>query len=177
MTFDELVALGGRFIAGEIERFPGWGAADLDRESDPLREHLLACHSAGFLTVASQPGVSGARDHDGQLRVQRAFVCGFASEATARKLARLCNAADLEVRVFGRDDPRGDETAVASRGGTPYAFAGYNAFEEELECFSGACSRRGLKALAGASYVSLIDLVWGREDRLWTLLNDALRTR
>lgn len=173
-TFEELVALGARFVAGEIGRFPGWGAPALDRESDPLRSHLLAFHRAGLLTVASQPGVAGTRDHDGQVRVQRAFVCGFASDDATRKLERLRTDPDIAVGIFRRGAARNDDIPVSARGGVFYAFAGYNAFDEELECFSELCSATALAALEAVSYVSLIDLAWGRADHLFGQAGQAL---
>ncbi len=174
-TFAELLALGERFVAGEIDRFPGWGASALDAESSPLRARLVAFHRGGLLTVASQPGVRGERDHDGKIRAQRAFVCGFASRPAARALERLRDESGLCVGVFAHGADRGSELAVGTRGGVPYAFAGYNAFDDELECFSELCSPRALSALREQLYVSIVDLDWGRRDRLFALVGRALR--
>jgi hypothetical protein len=173
-TFADLVRLGERFIAGELGSFPGWGAAALDVESIPLRSRLISFHRAGLLTVASQPGVASAQDGDGKLRVQRAFVCGFASDDAARALVRLCSEPQIHVGIFRRGADRGVELPVSTRAEVPYAFAGYNAFEEELDCFSELCSSKALAALAGESYVSIVDLEWGRADRVFDLMSRAL---
>ncbi len=175
-TFADLVRLGERFVAGELGSFPGWGAAALDVESIPLRSRLVAFHHAGLLTVASQPGVASAQDGDGKLRVQRAFVCGFASDDAARALARLREDPEIHVGHFRRGADRGTELPVSTRAEVPYAFAGYNAFEEELDCFSELCSTQALAALAAQPYVSLVDLVWGREERLLDLMSRALES-
>lgn len=175
-TFEDLLALGERFVAGELDAFPGWGANTLDVESIPLRERLRAFHRAGFLTVASQPGVASACEHDGSIRVQRAFVCGFASAPAARALERLRSDAELHVGVFAHGSARGDELPVSTRGGVPYCFAGYDAFDEELECFSELCTPPALAALRECVYVSAIDLAWGREAHLFDRLSRALES-
>ncbi len=175
-TFAELARLGERFVAGELDSFPGWGATALDVESIPLRSRLIAFHRAGLLTVASQPGVASAPEGDGEPRVQRAFVCGFASDDAARALVRLRNEPEIYVSIFRRFAERGMELPVSMRAEVPYAFAGYNAFEEELDCFSELCSPKALAALAEQSYVSLVDLEWGRADRLFDLMSRALES-
>jgi hypothetical protein len=175
-TFEELVLLGGRFVAGELGSFPGWAAEALDVESIPIRSRLVAFHRAGFLTVASQPGVAAAPEHDGRTRAQRAFVCGFVSAATAHALATLAREADLHVGVFEHGAARGTEYPVSTRGGEAYAFAGYNAFDEELECFSERCSAAALAALRQTRYVSLVDLAWGRHDHLFDRVARALES-
>ena len=66
-SYAELCALGARFLEGDLDAFPGWGAADTDEETDAIEDLLAAWCRAGFLTVASQPGEPDEPGHDGRL--------------------------------------------------------------------------------------------------------------
>jgi hypothetical protein len=173
-TFDELCRLAAEFIEGRLDFFPGWGAATLDPESDGIAAHLARFQRAGFLTVASQPGRSHAAGDGGGACLQRAFVCGFADGRAARALSRARVDANLSIRMFRRGDASLERVPVTLVGGTPRVLAGYPAFEEELVCFEDHVSRDALQALASSTYVSAIDLAWGRDDVLWPFLEGAL---
>jgi len=110
-TFRELLELARRFLSGELARFPGWGAAELDDESDDLRPALLRAAAAGLLPVASQPGEPFAPGHDGLDWGRRAFVGGFvAPEAlqgfrdAARQALEPCPFLWLLDPLWGRRD-------------------------------------------------------------------------
>lgn len=168
-TFDELCVLGARFAAGELDCFPGWGFASLDPESEAIAPVLAALNRAGFLTLASQPGVAAALDHDAHVRRQRAFVCGFATPTFVAELARIASRS-IAVRTHRDPRSRGRRIAVSTRGGVPYAFAGHNAIADELACFADPCDAAAVDELARAAYVSIVDLRWGRAAHLWTQL-------
>ena len=174
-TFEELCALGARFVSGTLPVFPGWGAAALDLESDPLASDLAALNRAGFLTVASQPGRAAAADRDGVLVAQRAFACGFANGKTAAGLGRAANASGLCATVFPPGGGGGRREPVSLRAGEPRVFAGHCAIEEELSCFEDFLGSAGLTALSRAWWVSVHDPVWGRGPDLWDALRRALR--
>ena len=86
-TLDDLLGLTRRFLTGTLDRFPGWGAGDLDEESDDLREGLLRAVGAGVLPVASQPGEPFAPGHDGLDWGRRAFLGGFVAPEQAAAIA------------------------------------------------------------------------------------------
>jgi hypothetical protein len=175
-TFDDLCRLGARFVEGELAYFPGWGSPTLDEESDAIAAHLARFQRAGFLTVASQPGaVRGGTA--GVLEIQRAFVCGFADARAARSLAASRAASGISIALFDRGDGPGERTPVTLVGGAARVFAGHAAFAEELECFAEHLSDDALRALRSSTYVSAIDLEWGRNSELWPFLDGALTAK
>jgi hypothetical protein len=173
-TLDDLCRLGAEFVDGRIDFFPGWGSPTLDEESDAIAAHLARFQRAGFLTVASQPGGARAATADSASVLQRAFVCGFASERAARALASSCASPALSIALFDHAGGSGERAPVTLVGGVARVFAGYAAFAEELECFAGRVSDDALRALRSSTYVSAIDLEWGRNSELWPFLDQAL---
>lgn len=175
-TFEALCALGARFIAGELEHFPGWGAPELDLESDALLPTLTRCMRAGFLTTASQPGRPFAPGHDGRGWGQRAFVCGFARAATLARLRGEAQAAGLWCR--GSDDDAAPCAAevwpVGLADGEPYLFAGHAARAEELALFSDELAPEAQAELSAVPFVWLVDPVWGRRAALPHVIERAL---
>lgn len=179
-SFDELCALGARFVAGELAWFPGWGAAELDVESDAIRASLVALNRAGWLTTCSQP----ARVDVERGLEQRAFACGFASERVARMLVGLA-ARDRSIRV--RVERRGErvagpvtvtrEPARGRAAKVARVAIGGPAIEAELMCFADDLAPAMLAELARRPYVSAWDVAWGREERLWPALEQALAPR
>ena len=159
-SFGELCELAVRFVEGRERSFPGWGAAELDAESEPLVPALAALNRAGYLTLASQPGTLAGVDGC----EQRAFASGFCSAAGARALRRL------DARCFRRGSRARAPVAVSRRGGRARVYAGHNAFESELELFAGAVGARALSELERGVYWSIWDPVWGREEWLWRKL-------
>lgn len=186
-SFEALCALGERFVCGALEHFPGWGAPDLDEESDALVQQLARANRGGFLTTASQPGRPFQPGHDGRAWAQRAFVCGFTREATHRSLADAAARAGLwcighgssggaERIGLGAGVDSGPTTVpVGLADGVPYLFAGHDAHATELELFAGAVGAGALRALAAARFVWLVDPVWGRRAALPAAL-DAVFT-
>ena len=168
-TFDDLCALGERFVTGELTFFPGWLAPTLDVESDAIAAHLARLCRSGFLTLASQPGRGEHPAHDGTPCLQRAFVTGFTSRALARTLARRATECAIEILVFDAGVSE-REIPVSTRDGVPYAFTGHDATADELDCFEDCVSAEALAALRDARYVAAVDLTWGREDVLWNEL-------
>jgi hypothetical protein len=178
-SFEALCALGERFVRGELSHFPGWGASELDVESDALVAELARANRGGFLTTASQPGRPFAPGHDGRAWGQRAFVCGFALEAAHGRLVAAAARAGLwctGARAgLGRAAPFEEGTAVpvGLADGVPYLFAGHDAHGTEIELFRGAVGAGALRALAAARFVWLVDPVWGRRAALLAALDAA----
>ncbi|MEM6674944.1 MAG: hypothetical protein AAF726_18995 [Planctomycetota bacterium] len=166
-SFEDLLALGRRFLLGEIERFPGWGGRGLDDESEPLLEALLGVNARGMLTVASQPGLPFEPGHDGREWAGRAFIGGFASERAAAELAAASTPAGLMVLVEdGTDDGPALDLPVGLRDGTPYLVLSSGARAKELEIFRDEASPGTERVLAPLPFLWVVDPVWGRRDRL-----------
>lgn len=168
--FDELCSLGARFSEGAITHFPGWGAPALDLESDAIQDELVFLAHAGWLTTCSQPGLE---DRSRELR-QRAFVCGFASEALARRLAELDGRASLRVRAVRSGSAGFGAVAVTLERGLARVVLGGPAFAAELECFADDLRPEVLAELACRPYVCAWDEDWGPSVRLWQGLRAAL---
>ena len=170
-SFAELAELAARFLEGELEAFPGWGAPDVDEESDPIVRTLARCCRAGFLTVASQPAGAMRPGADGRCERRRAFVSGFASSSAATRLGTLrsrgLRVAIAPARVLGTDPG----PPVGLRDREPFLFAGHGAGPIELELFAGRCSDEAVAALTETSWVVVHDPDWDRDDRLWSALH------
>ena len=174
-SFEDLCALGARFLAGDLSFFPGWGAPETDAETDSIAARLIEFHRAGFLTVASQPGGSCVRSWDGARESRRAFVTGFASSTAARAIATLGTHAELLVAVFAPGAGGGHAIPVVVCDGEPRAHCGIDAAGEELELFREHCSQDALASLSRAWYVAAIDGEWERDGVLWDAISTALR--
>jgi len=178
-SFEVLCTLGARFVGGALAHFPGWGAPDLDEESDALVEQLVRANLGGFLTTASQPGRPFAPGHDGRAWGQRAFVCGFAPDTIHTRLVEVATRASLWCTGQARAATGSSgATALATvpvglADGVPYLFAGHDAHTTELELFTGAVGAGALRALAAARFVWLVDPVWGRRGALPAALDEA----
>ncbi len=167
-SFSELCELGARFLEGLLPCFPGWGAPEVDEETDDLVPLLAAANRAGFLTLASQRGAPESPGADGRTERRRAFVCGFATARAATELLRLTLAGELEVAREGEDQTLG------LRGEDAFLVVGSGAASQELEIFAGYLDEEALSCLRDARYVCLADRTWSRDDRLWPGLAQAL---
>lgn len=171
-SFAELCELGARFLEGNLPFFPGWGAPETDEETDGLESLLAAANRAGFLTLASQRGAPESPGADGRTERRRAFVCGFASEATAARLEQLTHddESDGELEIARE----GEDLTLGLRGEDAFLVVGSDAASQELEIFAGHLHPDALRTLRDARYVCLADRTWSRDDRLWPGLAQAL---
>ncbi len=164
-SFRDLCVLTQEFLGGALPAFPGWGAPDLDEETDAIAPGLVALAGRGFLTLASQPGLperAGARRV-----VQRAFVTGFVEPPLARRLARARPAPGIAIAVFAPGASGGDAEPVTRIDGEPVVLAGHCARDEELALFEDEVGPAAFAELRAASYVAIWDREWGRERALW----------
>lgn len=177
-SFEELCALGARFVRGESAYFPGWGSPTLDVESDAIAHALARLNELGLLTLCSQPGrLDASRD----VR-QRAFVCGFVAPSTLARLERLERDAELGcfVQWSARTEPAAPSAnesrvvPVTIEGGATRVEIGAPAFEAELECFRGQVGARALDELARCAYLGAWDTQFGAREHLWRALVAAL---
>lgn len=169
-SFAGLCELAARFLEGDLPFFPGWLPGEIDEETDALVPSLAALNRAGFLTLASQPGLPPTPAHDGSLAQQRAFVTGFAHGATAAAIEALAESTDLIVHAFPADEFGGEAEPVAERGDQAYLFTGHAAGPDELELFEDLVGPAALAELRETRYLTIHDPEWGRRGHLWPLL-------
>ena len=172
-TFEGLCELNARFMEGKIRFIPGCSGEGLDAESEPIAPYLAAFNRAGFLTVVSQPGL------DEGYSKQRAFVEGFACEATALRIERLSLCSDLYIYVAGPGESGGCRTTVTIDYLKPHAWAGDAALDEtglvvHMQGYEAVCSDSAMEDLKQTCFVSVIDLCWGRTKYLWDTLAKEL---
>ena len=170
----ELLALTRAFILGELTVFPGWGSAETDEESDEFEEALLDANTCGVLSVASQPGAPFGPGFDGRVVGGRAFVGGFCEEVVARCLVKAAEVSGILAAVERPGTAsRWSPIPAALQGGEPYLILGPGARAAELEIFEGAIGTSALADLREASFLWLVDPVWGRRSRLPDVLRRA----
>jgi hypothetical protein len=167
-SYAELCELGARFLEGDLDSFPGWGADDTDEETDEVSGLLAAWCHAGFLTVASQPGEPDGPGHDGRLERRRAFVTGFVDGPAAERLAAQ---EDELIVVLDRCS---DELPLGLRGEDVFLALGPEAPEAELAIFEEALSPAALADLRRQRWVCVADPTWGSVETLWSSLAAVL---
>ncbi|MEM6570552.1 MAG: hypothetical protein AAF957_19225 [Planctomycetota bacterium] len=166
-SFDELVRLGRDFLRGQLDRFPGWGAGDLDDESDALEDVLVAITGLGMLTVASQPGRPFSPGHDGRDWAGRAFVGGFASADGEAQVRERAVAEGLVVLAEPAGGDGGRFSVPAGlRDGLPYLVLETGGREAELEIFLKEVGPDAHRELSALPFLWIVDPVWGRRDAL-----------
>lgn len=169
-SYRELCELAARFVEGDLQHFPGWGAPDIDEETDDVSD-LLACYCrAGFLTVASQRGSADEPGSDGRIERRRAFVTGFIDPELSASLLGLAEQGLLVLLDTCSELPLG------LRGADAFLALGPGAREAELKLFDEDLGPAGRAAVGAARWVALVDPEWGRDDHLWSALAAALET-
>ena len=173
-TFEELCEINARFIEGDIDFSPIYGASSLDDESKPLVPYLAALNRAGFLTTCSQPG-----EDDGHSR-QRACVQGLALEETALRIERLSLTSDLYIMTAEPGRYNGCMMPITIDFFRPHSWAGSASLDDETGVFNDVlgfekhCGEGAVRGLREAWEVCVIDLSWGRERYLWDVLANEL---
>ena len=173
-TLRELGALVARWLEGEVDQpgyEPGIGP---DPETLPLVPVLAAACRAGYVTAGSQPGHT--LDEIGHLVQQRAAVDGIAATPVADRLERAGQSAGLFViRHRPRLAGRADGVVVTTVNGRPITRFGNHISRSRLRMRYGDTG--ALDAVLAAEHVALVDPEWGRNDRLWPVLDQAIRSR
>jgi hypothetical protein len=179
-TLDDLGRLTADWLESTLPAHPGyWGVPD--EETGPLVPVLAAVNRAGLVTVGSQPGVDEIDDQGVTYR-QRAAVELLAQPALAASLVDLVGPTFLStgvaVRRLGparrwRCD-HSTSVPVTLWGGRPVTDFGAHLSRRVLRryIFAG-CGSEALAEVYAAHQVTLVDLVWGRDDQLWPLLADV----
>jgi hypothetical protein len=179
-TLDDLGELTARWLERSLESHPGVQlGCGPDPETAPYIEILAAVNRAGFVTIASQPGLAEERGVDGALWQQRAAVEGFVLDPRVlRRVTDLAESAGLDVLVnepavhAGRIRYR-DGIAVTTRDGRTHTVFGAPLGARDLDlCWSG-CSTTAFTAVMGACQVTLVDPAWANTETLWIVLQEA----
>lgn len=180
-TIAELGELGALWLEGEIPSQPGYEKlCGPDPETEHLVPVLARLNRAGYFTCGSQPGItpeSGCEyDH-----WQRAAIDGFIDGDNPDLLAEITTVArEIEgLHLIVHATPRRQlrrfdhfKSMAVTR------FAG-----EDCTWFGACLSRRYLRfmygetgaldALWGSWQVTVVDEVWGRDDALWSVLDEV----
>lgn len=127
---------------------------------------LAAANRAGYVTDFSQPG-----EDPGDGDRQRAAVGGYCDDAICTRLADAVAGTDL-VLLHEQGDS-GIRLPVTLDGGTACTWIGGIHPPEDL-WYTVTLTTAAMAALRDSWYVTIVDPVWGRNDRLWPLLADAL---
>jgi hypothetical protein len=173
-TLPELCGLMARWLEGELSMWPGYGDGAAEETAD-LVPVLARANRAGFLTDQSQPGCDGP-GFDGARWQQRATVSGLIADE--RLLARIRRAGeDAGVAVLishPRLLPQGRGVTGTLRGGQPYTEFGEYLPPRVLRQIWSGVSRPAFAAVANAWQVTVIAPDYGRNDRVWAVLDEAI---
>ncbi|MFD5615851.1 DUF6919 domain-containing protein [Kitasatospora sp. NPDC127060] len=138
------------------------------------RDVLAAANRAGILTVAAQNGAEPTVD-SGRLRLRRAAVVALVTDrAMRRRLRTEAHAAGLTVTQH----PFPRFTWRLGRGGVDVSMLGTEPEDvfgarwdrSELRYLLPGCHPDLLREAARTWQVTIVDPVWGHNDRLWPLL-------
>jgi hypothetical protein len=177
-TVADLGELGALWLEGEIPSQPGYAEMrGPDEETGPLVPVLARLNRARFFTCGSQPGITPdsrcENDH-----WQSAAVDGFVDDLTVlSRINSACTAGGLHCIVHSRatrwrNDYR-SAVPVTRFGGQDCTWFGARLSRRYLRFLYGETG--ALDVLREAWQVTVIDLEWGRGDRLWPALDEALR--
>lgn len=173
-SLPELCELMARWLEGELSMWPGYedGAAEETADLIPV---LARANRAGFLTDQSQPACDGP-GFDGARWEQRAAVSGLvADDGMLFALGRVAEAHRLTILVRAADDQARIEGVTATRvDGEPYTVFGARLTRRQLRHIWRGVSRQALDDITDAMQVTLVDPEYGRNDRLWTALDEAI---
>jgi len=170
-TLADLGNLTALWLEGEIRKMPNYDGppAPETRELVPV---LAALNRAGLVTHGSQPGEADS----GNGWEQRAAVECFASPDLAGRLhATLEDGPGFLVRV------REASRRMSWKGAIPVSLDQGQVFTQFGVQLSrrflrdswegyGTCHGEAVAALCGARQVTIVDPQWGRNDRLWPVL-------
>ncbi|HKT03482.1 MAG TPA: hypothetical protein VJT31_28475 [Rugosimonospora sp.] len=163
-TLSDLGDLVAGWLTGEYTETP-MQCGPPDEETELLIPVLVAANRAGYVTDFSQPGQP--RGADGWQ--QRAAVCGYCDEATRTRLAETV--AGTELILLHEYGDSGIQVPVSLDNGAAFTWVGG---APPLDSWADAVSDKMVTELGESWYVTIMDPVWGRNDRLWPLLVQAL---
>ncbi|GHB75906.1 hypothetical protein GCM10010331_74700 [Streptomyces xanthochromogenes] len=167
------------WLEGHVASWPGyqpnWGP---DEETQELIPTLAAANRAGYVTIASQPGIGPVEGFDGQIWQQRAAVEGFVRNYDLlRALVDAAEKAGLEHEIVDTLDTGERGIAVTQRGGKPYTtFGGYMSLAELRDTVWRGIGRGALDDVFRAVRVTLAAPEYGAAagEKLWSALNGVI---
>jgi hypothetical protein len=176
-TFTDLCELMAQWAEGKIQTWPGH-LGEPDPETADLISTLAACNRSGYLTTCSQPGES-APEAKG-LWEQRAAVMGFiADEKLLIELRSAAVSADLTVFIHGGDGRHGmgpkKGMLVTQYASQPCTGFGMKLDRRSLSSEWPGIHRDAYRAVSEAWQLTIVDPKWGRDDRLWPVLDQFSR--
>lgn len=158
-------------------RTPGYCDTRPDEETNHLIPTLAVLCRAGFVTTNSQPGVKPERGYDGRMWRQRAWVEGWIADQ--RLLDDLRTASKRTGLIVIAHGPSGRSNAsmpITDADGEICTDAGwYPGHRRMINTEWRGVGRHAVQELRHATNVNFIDPVWGRDDRLWPSLAQAIR--
>lgn len=177
VTLGDLGELMALWLEGGLGSRPGYAARfGPDEETAGLVPVLAACNRAGYVTDASQPGVTGP-GFDGRLWTQRAAVEGFVDDkALLDRIRSAGSRAGLTV-IAEVANGRHQGVIVTRAGGEDCTGFGRTMPPRVVRDIFQGCNRQALNALVGAWQVTVADPVWGRNDVLWPVLSRVVGAR
>lgn len=172
-TLADLGELTAAWLEGTLATHPGYHGRPAP-ETRELAGVLAAANRAGYVTIGSQPATGAPGLH----QRQRAGVEGLAPSPIAARL--LTAATDAGLVAIARGPARrrcGDATgtiAVTLVGDHVVTDFGAHLSRRTLRRIFAGCHPAALAAAGDAWQLTLIDPAWGRNDRLWALLDASL---
>lgn len=163
----DLGILTANWLEGAMATQPMYGGGP-DNETRPLINHLAAYNRAGFITHGSQPGTPFRNGW-----AQRAWVEGWCTEATARRIEAELLGTDLIVGYTPPGNDAWTRICITTAGGQPNTTACAMTRDYLIEQYRDVLPA-AMPTLINAWQVFVIDPIWGRNDVLWDAVLGAL---
>jgi hypothetical protein len=164
------------WLEGHVADRPGYTADRPDGETDHLVPVLARLNRRGYVTTDSQPGLETSGYVDKW--EQRAAVQGWIStgDPLLVRIVRAARAQGLRVSAYGAGravGPRGGLLATRWNGVPQTGFGGRRGRFQGIPELSGVgrLARRQLRR--EGVLLAVVDPVWGRDDVLWSVLNEV----
>jgi hypothetical protein len=169
-TVQDLADLTARWLAGDIGSQPNYQPRyGPEPETAELIGTLAACNLTGYLTTDSQPGLLD------EYTQQRAAVQGFTADLRLlRRLEALAEATGLlmAVHLSSAPGPINGFTVTVDQG-TPFTWFGRHLDSDLLSWMWRDCDPAAVTAVIASHQVTLVDPEYGRNDLLWSVLDEA----
>lgn len=177
-SIGDLGQLMAQWLEGRIPSWPGYDGPFGQEEQDGAR-HLIptlaAVNRGGFVTTDSQPAYQG-RGYDGAYWRQRAYVTGIV-DSRSPLMDRLQQAATSAGMTVVRGTRRPSTPVVfTERDGQPHTGISTKLRRDQLARDWHGIGRSAMRELrVHGVHLTLMDPVWGRDDRLWPALREAVQ--